>query len=72
MIERSQQEDLKAKQRLERNKKLLREDLYQDIMKPYFQAGYDYKEFTKTFFGKDYYMHAAEAREKGEDDKENN
>ena len=72
MIERTQQEDLKNKQRLERNKKLLREDLYQDIMKPYFQAGYDYKEFTKTFFGVDYYRLTADAKEKDEEDKELN
>ena len=31
-------------------------------MKPYFQAGYDYKEFTKTFFGQEYYKLTAEAK----------
>ena len=41
-------------------------------MKPYFQAGYDYKEFTKTFFGVDYYRLTADAKEKDEEDKELN
>ena len=27
-------------------------------MKPYFKLGYDYKEFTKLFFQKDYYEDA--------------
>ena len=72
MIERSQQEDQRIKKRIESNKKLLREDLYKDIMKPYFQAGYDYKEFTKTFFGKEYYTFSADAKGQEEDDNEGN
>ena len=43
---------------MKRNTKILREDLYQNYMKPYFKLGYDYKEFTKLFFQKDYYEDA--------------
>ena len=42
-------------QSIKRNTKILREDLYQNYMKPYFKLGYDYKEFTKLFFQKEVY-----------------
>ena len=35
---------------IKRNEKILREDLYQNYMKPYFKLGYGYKDFMKLFF----------------------
>ena len=40
---------------LERTKKILREDIYQNLTKLFFQLGYDYKDFSRMFFEKNYY-----------------
>ena len=55
MLEREMIEQNKKAKRVERTKKILREDIYQNLTKLYFQLGYDHKDFTRMFFEKNYY-----------------
>jgi hypothetical protein len=64
MLERQVMEQNATKKSVERTKKILREDIYQNLTKMYFQLGYDYKDFTRMFFEKNYYE--AEMQDQGE------
>lgn len=53
--ESQQMKQREKEESIRRNTKILREDLYQSYMKPYFKLGYQYKDFMKLFFQKEYY-----------------
>jgi len=57
---------LHDKETLERTKKILREDIYQNLTKLFFQLGYDYKDFSRMFFDKKYYEEVTPDDTKGE------
>jgi len=44
-MEKSRIQEERRKERTQRNIQILRDDLYQGIMKPFFAEGEDYKEF---------------------------